>query len=318
MKNNIPKEIIEDKMKFFTLTVENDLFGAGTDQNYTSGVRFNYFDTSSITPLSAQKLDYMLPFFQINNTTSVYYALGQNLYTPDDIKARVPDPSDRPYAGFLYGALGMTTLSGDHIDDLEITVGVIGPWALGEETQEFVHDLGNFDDPSGWSYQLENEPALNLAWQRQWPEAYASHFGSLYFRASPHVGVSIGNIYTYASSGLSLQFTPFETRWQSKPLRVRPAIPGNGLFAVPENHLSWSIFAGVEGRAVARNIFLDGNTWEDGPSVNKKPFVADANVGVSLSYGKTQVSYTLNWRSKEFDGQDDPSIFGAISVGYRF
>lgn len=34
--------------------------------------------------------------------------------------------------------------------------------------------------------------------------------------------------------------------------------------------------------------------------------------------GRLQVAYTLNWRSKEFEGQCDESLFGAISFGYRF
>jgi hypothetical protein len=78
------------------------------------------------------------------------------------------------------------------------------------------------------------------------------------------------------------------------------------------------LFAGIEGRAMARNIFLDGNTFTDSPSVDKKTLVYDANVGVSLTYGKTQISYTLNWRSREFFAQDKSSLFGAISIGYKF
>jgi hypothetical protein len=78
---------------------------------------------------------------------------------------------------------------------------------------------------------------------------------------------------------------------------------------------SWSVFAGLEGRAVGRNIFLDGNTFRDSPSVDKKYFVGDANIGVALTYGRTQLTYTLNWRSEEFQGQDKPDIFGAIGLG---
>lgn len=30
------------------------------------------------------------------------------------------------------------------------------------------------------------------------------------------------------------------------------------------------------------------------------------------------MTYTLNWRSEEFDGQDKPDLFGAIGLGNRF
>ncbi len=259
-----------------------------------------------------------MPTFDINEGTSVYYSFGQNLYTPDVITDRVPDPDDRPYAAFLYGSAGLSNITDNHEDELELTLGVIGPWALGEEVQESVHDLFGLDDPAGWDNQLENEPGIILSWQRRWPEAYFNDLDIIHFRASPHFGVSLGNVYTYAATGVTFQFTPKQYKWQSQPLRVRPALPVNGFFVVPEDKFAWSLFAGVEGRAVGRNIFLDGNTFEDSPSVDKRYFVADANAGISITYGRARVSYTVNWRSKEFHTQKDPSLFGVVSAGYRF
>lgn len=317
-KDRIPQELLDQDAGFFTFTIENDSFGGNTDKNYTSGVRLAYFDYSAELPWFSGILDRYVPTFEVNETTSIYYSFGQNLYTPENITARTPDPEDRPYAAFLYFSAGLTSLTDNHVDDLEATVGIVGPWALGEQTQKLVHDVLDADDPSGWDHQLENEPGFILSWQRQWPEAYGADIEGFTFRAAPHAGITLGNVYTYASGGLSFQLTPAQYKWQSKPLRVRPAIPGNGFFAVPEGHFAWSLFAGVEGRAMARNIFLDGNTFEDSPSVDKKYLVADANAGVSFTYGKTQLSYTVNWRLKEFDGQDDPSLFGAVSLGYRF
>jgi len=81
--------------------------------------------------------------------------------------------------------------------------------------------------------------------------------------------------------------------------------------------VSWSLFAGIEARAMARNLFLDGNTFRDSPSVNGKPLVLDVSVGGAVTLGRLQLSYTLNWRSREFSGQDKASGFGAISLGYR-
>lgn len=304
--------------QFLTITEENDLFGAGTDRNYTNGIRFGWLDTSSTPPKVANFVDEYVPFFSVNDTTAVYYSIGQNLYTPRNILAKTPDPNDRPYAAFLYGSVGMATAVENHLDSVELTAGVIGPMALGKGTQKFVHDLIDGDNPAGWDHQLKNEPGLMISTQRLWPEAYTTEIGDLHFRTSPYVGGTVGNIYTYANTGLIFQLVPKEYKWQSLPPRVRPAMPGSGYFSVPENTFSWSIFAGLEGRAVARNIFLDGNTFRNSPSVDKKYFVGDANIGVSFIYGRTQLSYTLNWRSEEFQEQDKPDIFGAIGIGYRF
>jgi len=319
LEQQFTKQVEQKKREqFVTLTVENDLFGSGTDKNYTSGVRLSWFDTNSIPPKAARLIDPFLPMFSINETTSVHYSLGQNLYAPRNLFATTPDPKDRPYAGFLYGSMGMTSITENHRDDVEITAGVVGPAALGEETQKFVHSIAASDYPLGWNHQLKNEPALMVSWQRLWPEAYTADFGYLHFRASPYGGATLGNVYTYANTGLMFQLVPKAYKWQDMPLRVRPAMPGSGYFSVPEGDYSWSFFAGLEGRAVGRNIFLDGNSFQDGPSVNKKYLVGDANIGAAFAFGRTQLTYTLNWRSEEFHGQDGSDLFGAVSLGYRF
>jgi hypothetical protein len=304
--------------QFLTTTIENDSIGSGADQNYTNGIRLTWFDSGDIPPAPARLLDDIMPMFDVNDTTSVYYSVGQNLYTPKELSLSPPNPKDRPYAAFLYGSMGLSSLTDNHMDNVEFTAGIVGPYALGQETQEFVHTVLDAPQPKGWGSQLHNELGLMLSWERIWPEAYATEMGDLYFRASPYAGATVGNIYTYASTGLMFQLVPKQHKWQSTPLRVRPAIPGSGYFSVPEGEFSWSIFAGVEGRAVGRNIFLDGNTFEDSASVGKKPIVGDANIGVAFTYGRAQVSYTLNYRAPEFYGQQNPDLFGAVGVGYRF
>ena len=101
-------------------------------------------------------------------------------------------------------------------------------------------------------------------------------------------------------------------------MRVRPALPGTGFFEIPEKKWSWSLFGGVEGRLVGRNIFLDGNTFRDSYSVDKNYAVGDANAGVALTYDQMRISYTLVYRTKEFETQDENTVFGALNLGYRF
>ena len=68
------------------------------------------------------------------------------------------------------------------------------------------------------------------------------------------------------------------------PPRVRPALAGSGMFR-PTGQFSWYVFGGAEGRVVARDIFLDGNTFRDSLSVDKKRFVADFQVGLVVQGG---------------------------------
>jgi len=309
-----------EEKNFLSLSVENDVLGGGTDQFYTSGVRLTYFNVNTPVPLFVDSLAESVPTFDLNDTTSTFFTLGQNLYTPQDIEIRANQDDDRPWAAFLYGSVGLVTLNDNHIDEFEMTLGVVGPEALGEQTQKFVHEhvTTSSPTPKGWSNQLDFEPGVVLSAGRRWPRFYQAKMAGLKLLAEPNINMSIGNVYTYAGTGLSFALSPDDGALRDKPPRVRPAMPGSGYFETPESGFGWVLFAGVDGRAVARDIFLDGNTFKDSHSVDKKHFVADAVAGVAFTYDRYRLAYSLNARSKEFDGQDDPAVFGSLTLSTRF
>ncbi|MCZ4279601.1 lipid A deacylase LpxR family protein [Kiloniella laminariae] len=307
--------------QIITLVIENDSLGAaGTDKNYTSGVRLGYLDLNADLPEVAYALDEVIPTFGINDTSSVFYSVGQNLYSPENIRQREQDPDDRPWAAHLYGSMGLVTITGNHVDEVEASVGIVGPAALGEQAQKFVHTHVTPDSPTprGWSNQLNHEPTLSLGWQRRYPKALSVEGAGMSLAASPYYGAMLGNVHTFADVGVTFRLAPVKDQWQDNPVRVRPGLPGTGAFEVPEDGWSWYLFAGAEGRAVAQNIFLDGNTFSDSHSVDKKVFVADLNAGLAMTYEQYRISYTMIYRTKEFEGQDDPGVFGAVSFGYQF
>jgi hypothetical protein len=100
------------------------------------------------------------------------------------------------------------------------------------------------------------------------------------------------------------------------PPRIRPSLPGAGYYQSEDVHCY--LFAGGEGRAVLHNLFLDGNTFTDSHSVDKKPFVGDVQVGLALQISRLRVTYTQIYRTKEYDGQDSADQFGALSLSYAF
>ena len=308
-----------DKRNIITAVYENDLIGSGTDQYYTSGVRLSYFDVNAEIPEFARDIDDVVPTFSINDTSSIVYSVGQNIFTPQDVKTATPDTKDRPYAGYLYGSIGMVSLTENHSDEIELSLGIVGPASLGEQTQKAIHThITDSPLPKGWKHQLKNEPGVTLGWQRAWPSYYSVDAGYLAATFSPYAGVTVGNVYDFVNGGLSFRISPREDLWQDTPVRVRPAMPGTGFFEIPEDKWSWYLFGGIEGRAMARNIFLDGNTFTDSPSVDKNILVGDATAGLALTYDQIRVSYTVIYRTKEFEDQDDDTVFGAMSVGYRF
>jgi hypothetical protein len=320
VEKSIPQDVLNaPKKKIITVVAENDAFGGGTDKDYTSGIRINYMDVGARFPDIAHKIDKLVPTFSINGTSSIYYSLGQNIYTPRDITQKAANPLDRPWAGVLYGLIGMVTLTDNHSDEVEATLGVVGPLAMGEWAQKLVHKhLTDSPKPQGWSHQLKNEPVAMLAWQRGWPMMMNGKVAKNFWSLKPYFGVAAGNLYTYGDIGFNIRLSPVDSKWQDTPIRVRPSMPGTGIYEIPKSKWSWELFSGLEGRAVAHNIFLDGNTFAKSYSVEKKPFVADATAGVAMTYNKARISYTLVYRTKEFVLQDSPEIFGAVSLSVRF
>ncbi len=77
------------------------------------------------------------------------------------------------------------------------------------------------------------------------------------------------------------------------------------------------MFAGLEGRYVLRNIFLDGNTFTDSHSVDKRPFVIDMQVGGAVLFGRTRLTYTHVIMSPEFNEQREWDHFGALTLSWR-
>jgi hypothetical protein len=319
-----PSQPAQDSRGTIAFVFENDLF-SGEDKYYTNGWQLSWRSPSYDPPSWLRWLGDHSRFLLPRGGAMRWGAgLGQNIYTPSDTQLRVPDPSDRPYAGWLYAALGFAAYAdrGPRLTEfgaVELQLGVVGPSALGEQVQNNVHDFINVDRALGWDYQLKDEPGVNLILTRQYrlthpfnaadPRGYAIGF-------VPGYSVSLGNVQTYASAGLTMRIGR-NLLSDFGPPRIRPAPAGSGFFQ-PDGRWGWYVLAGFEGRAVAQDIFLDGNTWRDGPSVTKRNFVGDGNFGFAIILPWTRLSYVHTFRSREFDEQKTPAEFGSLSASFRF
>lgn len=311
----------------FSLISENDKYFAGTDQHYTNGLKLSFLGETRVdeSPLLVRKIAEYVPTLNSRTakeqTYKVGVSLGQNIYTPSDLTTTAPLPHDRPYAGWLYGALTFQAQSTDGrlLRVVEIAVGVVGPSALGREFQNGFHDIIKVAHANGWAHQLHDEPGLVLSWERRyrvgkiaWPLLGLE--SDLMVRG----GISLGNIRTNAATGLAVRLGWHLPADFGADL-IRPA--GDSIASA--HRFSAYCFASSETRAVARNIFLDGNTWHDSLSVDRRPIVADLNLGLvlRLPFGGPrlkgmQVAYMQNYRTKEFYGQLKRDVFG--SIGFTF
>lgn len=317
-----------EQQNFLSITTENDLFGNGTDQHYTNGIKFTYLTPRAPNNFVLKAAQYVPFFTTANSTVRGVFTLGQNLYTPVDISIAELQPNDRPYAGWLYGGIGVVSANGaksgssdfewSTINYLELDVGMVGPSALGEPTQRLVHKAIDYTLPEGWDNQLRDEPAFALFFDRQYRGIGELDLGfySFQYEMTPSFGWSLGTVATHASAGLSFRIGNGLDRDFGAP-RIRPAQSGVGYFE-SANTFGWYLFGGVEGRAVAHNIFLDGNVFKNSHSVDKEIFVGDLNYGIGLTYADWRLVYARTMRTKEFEEQGDPDVFGSITLTKRF
>lgn len=295
----------------YSTVVENDVF-SGTDQNYTNGLRLSYATGEG----KGEKLARALLRAGPDAKTRLGFAVGQSIFTPADISTTAPLPDQHPYAGWLYGEFSVLADRGHALDVMTLTLGVVGPHAFGEEVQNSFHRWIRGSEAQGWANQLRDEPALILSFDRIWRPIAARPGGRLSFDITPHAGISVGNALTQAKAGLSFRFgSGLENDYG--PPRVRPSV-SNGGFIERKPRVTWYFFAGGEARGVARNIFLDGNTFRDSLSVDKRPFAADAQGGFVIQVDRFQGAYTYVWRRREFETQDDPQKFGVLSFSVIF
>jgi hypothetical protein len=309
----------------WTLLMENDRL-ADTDRHYTHGTRVAWVSdkTGAGPSWVSNLLDRLYPFADMR-ASRIGFALGQNIYTPEDISRPEVTVADRPYAGWLYGAASVYAETRqnvlgrklDVLDTVELQLGVIGPLSLAEPTQKAVHRLIDTTRPRGWDHQLDTEPGIALLAERKWrtPETKLGA-AAVGFDVIPHLGAALGNVYAHINAGAMARIG-HNLAFDYGPPHIQPALSGLEAIDSP-GAFGWYLFAGIEGRAVGRNIFLDGNTFSDSHSVDKHALVGDFQIGAAIMSGRWRLAFTHVFRTREFEGQNEADRFGAVSLSARF
>lgn len=308
---------VPDRRGVFTFINENDLYAIkNSDRHYTNGVRLAWLSADDEVPEWGKTLGDALPFLNPEARRRIGWAIGHNLYTPQDKATRELVRDDRPYAAFLYVGLALQSETESRLDTLELDVGAVGPVALGKPIQNNYHPLIGAKKAYGWNHQIKNEPGVALVWERKWRLNDEQPPDTLSWDVIPHLSGSVGNVFTYAGAGAVFRFGD-DLRSDFGPPRIRPALPGSSSFR-PRDSFGWYVFAGGEARLVAHDIFLDGNTFTDSHGISKKPLVGDFQLGFALLFERARVTFTQVMRTREFEGQDRPNFFGSISLSARF
>lgn len=303
---------------YWSIQVENDIFASNDDRFYTNGFQVNYIKRKS-PPQWLENITGKLPLFIQTENKGGGYSFGQKMFTPEDVYTKTLIKNDRPYAGWLYASASIASLIKNEplqreINAFEFTVGIVGPSSLAGDTQNEYHKLIGVKKSEGWANQLKDELGVVVTYVRK-----LEHFNhlneNLEFSWSPHGVLALGNVYTYAGSGMMLRFGK-NLKNDIGPPNISPGFPGAAFFSPTKGGHSWYIFGGLEARAMAQNIFLDGNTFKDSHRVDKKPLVLDLQYGVSYQRNNMRLSYSHVLRSKEFYDQKENANFGSLNLSF--
>jgi len=302
------------------MRLDNDVF-AGTDQGYSNGTEFGFVSStvsdfqderlSAATRWLNRRLAWLQPQGYAHN--NVVLTLGQGIYTPSDSRLEDPDPNDRPYAGVLVAGVTYNGRDGDSMRSTTLNVGVVGPSAFAEETQSLVHDVLGGRRFAGWDHQLRDEPVFRLMQQRMHKRTWIGP--AVMSDVILHYGGSIGNLTTFVNVGAEMRFGSwFPDNFGSAPSLPVAENTSPSIGPVYSERVHIHGFMALDVRYVIRDITLDGNTFKDSASVDRKDVVADLGIGIAAHWGNWKIAFARYLRTREFRGQDANAKLGSITI----
>ena len=304
-----------DTASIWTLQDENASISTAklTDRYYTNGLRLGWTSGTDSVPDFLARASQMLwgP-----GQTRIAFDLSQQIYTPFDTAATVPPPGDRPYAGVLMGNFSLINDKSDLRSFATVGLGILGPDSGGEALQNGFHDVIGQGHDNGWKYQLQDEPLLQVTTGGIF-RLPVTQFSGLEVDALPEVTVAAGNLRVYAETGGVVRLGQ-GLQSDYGVARFEPGQSGLDAFK-PVRPFDWYVFAGVDGRAVAHDVTLDGNDFRNSISVSKTPFVGEIEGGVAVMAFGARLTYTQVAQTAEFRHQKGGlHQFGSLALSVRF
>lgn len=335
----------DEERATFRIITENDnyeLFNSDTDRYYTNGIRFEYerkttADGPFLPGVEHQAWCSLLCGEQQSDMAYVTGgSLGQNMYTPERITEPRNQPHDRPWGGLLYVSRYATASrrespGRERQDRVEATIGIVGPASLAGPVQRELHSwFESWDQPAGWHNQLRNEPVVQLQYStaRRWEIGQGNRFDFI-----PRVRGNLGNALISVEAegtlrlGWNLQGFGAPTPQPAPAPAFAPAGEAPRVSPVrsqPDRSGYFNLFLRGNLKAVAHNIFLDGNTFaRNDIRIARKPLVPELAAGFEARFVRAvTVTYQYVRRFSEFRsrpfGNAPAQNFGSITVAFHW
>ena len=300
--------------KWASVTLDNDLF-VGQDDGYTNGLYLGLHETGLreeapgpgflLKPFSGL-LNSETPLFSVNS-----YTLGQTMVTPEDITAEVPDPNDVPYSGLLFFNNTYIHAQENKADKYTLIVGVVGPDSGAEQSQKFVHKAIGSDEPKGWDYQLKNEIVFQLERGRIWRKWLTPETKTM--DAIFLADLNVGTIEASASTAVFLR-----AGQDMDHTYVTPSLRGTRTSNPISANGGWFVYAGLEAKYIARQIFIDGNTFRDSPSAELDHTQFTLSLGLTYSWQRVSISFASENSNIFEDNPEALARYGSFTFAWNY
>jgi len=309
----------------FSLIEENDGIISHKDRYYTQGLQTSYlsgdltghqvwnrvFDTVGVA----------LPMFRDRDGVAQrrfeYIPFAQAEFTPQVLTTSTPDPNDRPYAAWLFTGLHLLQENDQHsLNNLEVLAGVVGPNAFGRQIQDGYHNLVGFHQAAGWDHQIGNRATAQFSYD--YKRRFDLNFGSRYQAdVIPEAGVSMGNVYRYLDAGAMFRFgNALDVDYGSE--HMRPSLSGTAFSdyrRLGGSRFHWYLYAGVQERRMFYNLFIDAADEVAPFGLARPSYNTDYTGGASLFFGHfLRADFMATRRSREFNNQNGPDVFGGVNL----
>ena len=309
----------QDPNSIVTVQVENDAvstFGETSDQYYTSGLHVAW--TSPTDDYGVAR-----PIQDLGHTIwgpgvqRVSIGLDQSIFTPHDTQISPPDPFDRPYAADLVATIRLLTDTDTARSFVGFDFGVLGPYAQGEEVQNGFHDLIGDHRNQGWDYQLPNSPVFQLEAGRIWRFPLLTVYG-ISADALPQAYGEAGSLRDAALLGGQFRIGQGLSADYGVP-RITSGMDGLDAY-VRVQPVTWYVFGGVDGQAVAFDETIDGSTFRsDSRHADRIWDVGEFEAGAAVIWRGVRLSYSQTWQTQEFNGARSGLFnFGSAALSFKF
>jgi len=296
---------------------ENDMY-FNTDYDYTAGIRLSWLYHVK----NPRKNIYdVSPFNFGGSDTYRNFALVHQIFTPKNKSSKALQTKDRPYAGWTYFESGIHRSSASNLHSLNLRVGIVGKYSGAEFFQNALHKLIDAQHVNGWDNQLHNELGINFKYTHK-RRFFFTKQNKLDLSFIPFTEIELGNVSTEMTAGFAVRVgynIPKDFGVSSIDVGGEDGIPSHkGHLFSHKQAWSYSFNLNMATSLVARDIFLDGNTFKNSHKVNKEQMIAYGGIGFSLQYKRFVFDFIQTYNTRKFNSEDKGHDTGSIVLSWIY